>query len=56
MGRGADREGARRALTLTRAEVGALPLGPATRYEVELDDRTWLYGHIVVSAWAANNG
>ncbi|UNJ22064.1 L-shaped tail fiber protein [Microcystis phage vB_MweS-yong2] len=42
-------------LALTKAEVLALPLGDGARYEIELDDRTWLYGKLVVSQWAHNN-
>ncbi len=42
-------------LAFDKAEIALLPTGKSARYEVELDDQTRLYGHIVTSQWATNN-
>jgi hypothetical protein len=42
-------------LSLTKDEVLALPVGKNVRFEIEIDDETWLYGLLVVERWAANN-
>lgn len=41
-------------VSLSKAEVLALPTNDV-RYEVEIDDETWLYGFLTVRQWAVNN-
>jgi hypothetical protein len=41
-------------MSLTKLQVALFAQGPG-RYEVELDDETWLYGELKVGRWTAAN-